>query len=269
MYRTIVVPLDLTPRAQRAIPYGAALARQAGASLELLTVQPSHVTGDTTRPILADIARRHGVEARLRVAAAPDPAQAIVDAATDAEVLLCLQSHARGAVTELVLSSVSEQVMRACPYPVLLVGPHCGPAPDRFSAMVVALDGSDLAEHILPTAVRWSTDLDVTPWLFQVLDVPVPLEMGGDKLVDTSYVHRLADQLADLEVKAQWDAAHDRHPAAAISRFAETQPDSLIALTTHGRSGLSRVTIGSTALDVAHRATVPVLVLRPRDWSRP
>jgi len=178
MYRTIVVPLDLTPRAQRAIPYGAALARQAGASLELLTVQPSHVTGDTTRPILADIARRHGVEARLRVAAAPDPAQAIVDAATDAEVLLCLQSHARGAVTELVLSSVSEQVMRACPYPVLLVGPHCGPAPDRFSAMVVALDGSDLAEHILPTAVRWSTDLDVTPWLFQVLDVPVPLEMG-------------------------------------------------------------------------------------------
>lgn len=265
MFRTVVVALDLTAEAERAVPSAATLAHQADATLEFLTVRPSYATRTSVREHLADVARRHHVDARFRIAASPDVAAGILQAADCLDNLICLQTHARRAVTELVLGSVSEQVMRCSRHPVLLVGPRCGPAPDRFEQMVVGLDGSEAAEQILPVATEWANRLDVTPWLLQVLEARVPLEVGAIDLHETAYVHRVAERLVPHGIKAQWDVGHDRRPAAALCRFAKGLDGSLIALTSHGRSGFGRLALGSVALDVAHNATVPVLVLRPHD----
>jgi len=54
---------------------------------------------------------------------------------------------------------------------------------------------------------------------------------------------------------------HDHHPAAGIVRFAEDRRVSLIVVSTHGRSGLSRVVMGSVAMAVVHTAGCPVLVV--------
>jgi nucleotide-binding universal stress UspA family protein len=263
MYRTVVVPLDRTTEADAAVGYGATLARQAGAALELLTVPSTYMDSTDVENHLADAAARHDVEAKLSVTETGDVTETILATADAADTLLCMRTHARGTLTEMALGSVSEAVVRGCHQPVLLVGPHCGPAPERFASMVVGLDGSKLAEQILPVAVDWSTQLGVTPWLFQVLAAHMPLEAGGEDYQDTGYVHRMADRLKRDNVSAEWDAAHDRHPAAAIARFAEGVQPAVVALTTHGRTGLSRLALGSVALEVAHRATAPVLVLRP------
>lgn len=286
MYRTIVVPLDRSSGAEGAITHGAAIARQAGAELELLTVRPTYTAPGNAPDRLIDSANQHGIgppnayqigsdleielleaahrqgeTARLRIVGGGDPATAICEAAAAPDTLVCLKTHARRALGELALGSISEQVVRSSPHPVLLIGPRCGRAPERYESIVAGLDGSELAEQILPTVAAWSSHLDLTPWLFQVLQAKVPVEIGGDDFYDSGYVHRTAEALhAHHHVKAEWDTVHARRPAAAIARFAAGLPGSAIALTTRGRSGHGRLALGSVALAVAHRATVPVLI---------
>jgi nucleotide-binding universal stress UspA family protein len=55
---------------------------------------------------------------------------------------------------------------------------------------------------------------------------------------------------------------HDKNAGDAILRYAEDVSASVIAMTTHGRSGLSRLTAGSTTMAVVHQAPCPILVLR-------
>lgn len=265
MFRTIVVPLDYGDEAEAAVPHGATLARQAGAQLQLMMVRPSYVDAVTIRDRLEEIADRQGIDAALVVAGPDDVAATLADVAAKPHTLLCLRTHARRPMAEMVMGSVSEQVVRTCGRPVLMIGPHCDPPPERFASMVVGLDGSPLAEQILPSVGAWSTHLGLTPWLFQVLSPHVPLEVGDDDLLDAGYVHNLATRLAEQGVKAEWETAHDRDPAAAIVRFTEEREPALIALTTHGRSGLGRMALGGVAFQVAHRARYPVLVLRPAE----
>src|SRR5690606_36305920 len=204
---------------------------------------------------------------RTRVVRSDDVVGAVLDAAEAPGSLVCMETRARGALGELVLGSVSERVVRESHHPILLVGPRCGPAPDRFASLVVALDGSSLAEAILPTVAGWTTELGVTPWLFQVLPGPMPEQLGGTDVAESAYVHRIANTLPHPARSAvEWDVSHDRDVAAAIARFAGDRPAAAITLTTHGRTGLSRLALGSVALEVARQATVHVLVLRP-EWT--
>jgi nucleotide-binding universal stress UspA family protein len=264
MFRTIVVPLDHSDEAEAAVPHGAALARQSGAGLQLMMIRPSYVDTVTIHDRLREIADRHGVDAELVVAGPDDVTATLADVAAEPHTLLCLRTHARGPVAEVVMGSVSEQVVRTSHHPVLMVGPRCEPPPERFASMVVGLDGSTLAEQILPTTGEWATHLDLTPWLFQVLSPRVPLEIGDhDDVMETGYVQGIADRMAEQGVKAEWDIAHDRDAAAAIVRFTEQRELALVALTTHGHTGLGRLALGGVAFQVAHRAHCPVLILRP------
>jgi nucleotide-binding universal stress UspA family protein len=212
---------------------------------------------------LREVADRHGVDAKGIVCEPGDVAAALAEVAGRPKTLLCLRSHARNPVTELVLGSVSEQVVRTSTQPVLLVGPHCAPPPERYKSIVVGLDGSPLAERILPTVETWSTGLDVTPWLLQVLPGHVPLETEDDDVTEPAYVHDVAGRLTDRYVQPEWETVHHRDPATAIVRFAGDHAPALVALTTHGRSGLGRLALGGVAFRVTHRAHSPVLVLRP------
>jgi nucleotide-binding universal stress UspA family protein len=262
MQPTVVVPIDTVAGSDAAVPMAAAIARQSGAAVVLLTVVAPEA--DTFEPIsrLADLAEWHGVDARCRIVC-DDVGDGVMFECGGPNTLICMETRARGAIGEMVLGSVSERVVREARGPVLLVGPHCLPAPERFETMVVGLDGSCLAESILPLVVDWSAHLDVVPWLFQVLPARVPLAIGDHDTLDSCYVQSVAGRLTRPGHPVEWDVCRDRHPAAAIARYAADRPGALIALATHGRSGISRMELGSVALDVARRATVPVLVTRP------
>lgn len=265
MYRKVIVPLEPSAEADAAIAPAAVLARQFGANLQLLTVVALGDDADKPRRHLAEVAERHHVAADIRVLHADDVTTALLDAADRRDTLLCMETHARRPFGELMLGSVSDNVVRESRRPVLLVGPRCGPVPERFESIVVGVDGSPLAETVLPTVAEWAQQLGATPWLFQVLSMSMPLDLHGNDVQESGYVHRLADRLARVGIVADWDVARDRHVAGAIARFATTCPASLVALTTHGRSGISRLALGSVAMAVTRCADVPVLVVRPDD----
>ena len=64
-------------------------------------------------------------------------------------------------------------------------------------------------------------------------------------------------------MRAGWEVLHESDSANAVDTFAKLQDADLIAMTTHGRTGLARITLGSVAAHLLHATPCPVLLLRP------
>jgi nucleotide-binding universal stress UspA family protein len=138
--------------------------------------------------------------------------------------------------------------------------------------ILVGLDGSPLAETILPTLRDLARRTDAQVVLLHVVHIPktVPTEAGIalDEIVTqeqreaASYLRRLARELdaGGLTVRT---AVVIGETAPEIVRFAERENIDLVALATHGRSGMQRWLHGSVADAVLHTITRPLLLLRP------
>ncbi len=68
---------------------------------------------------------------------------------------------------------------------------------------------------------------------------------------------------------ATWEVLHHTKPAVAIVEHAHDVGASMIAMATHGRTGLPRVVLGSVAMEIARHAPCPVLVHRPLHLRTP
>ncbi|MDQ2905456.1 MAG: universal stress protein [Chloroflexota bacterium] len=180
MFQRILVPLDGSKRAERAIPIAARIARASGGSITLLRVVTTAIDTaghtaesprlmrevfevDRARAIdyLATIARLDelaGVETKTEVLFGLS-AQTILSAAGPNETdLIIICSHGDTGFKRWVLGSVAEKVARHAPIPVLVVregGPvPAGPHPDATRPLraLVALDGSALAKAVIEPA---------------------------------------------------------------------------------------------------------------------
>jgi HSP20 family protein len=145
--------------------------------------------------------------------------------------------------------------------------------PAAYRRILVGLDGSPEAEAILPLAEGLVDRVDGDLVLLRVLipyppsaapEVPSGMVVEAVQEVQTE-VHRYLDQLAQeisrrgLRVQT---ATRSGDPARVIVETAREIDAALIAMTTHGRSGVSRVVFGSVAESVVRDAPVPVLLVR-------
>jgi nucleotide-binding universal stress UspA family protein len=140
---------------------------------------------------------------------------------------------------------------------LLLVGPHARPT-DELRDILVCLDGSEVAEAAARTAGVWASLLDLRVHLVRVAPPSTAADPHGGTADLQAVAHRLR---TGLGVHASWDVLHCDRPAAALVEHARRLPASLIAMTTHGRTGALDRLIGSTAMRVVHDAPCPVLVV--------
>lgn len=256
MHTSILVALDHSPLAEQALEPAASLARRWSVPLGLVTVALAGSDPGDDRYLERVAARFDDLDVERHVVAgmAADPALVQLAAARP-DALLCLASHGRSGLGQLLLGSVSEAVVRELGRPVLVVGPAGGrPVPD--GRIVVPLDGSDAAETIVPEAARWAVAFGSRLVLAHV---------GGSHAVDgpavdlAAVASRWADTGATIEIR---EITADE-PADALIEEASSTETALVAMTTHGRSGLRRLALGSVAARIVHRAPTPVLLLRP------
>jgi nucleotide-binding universal stress UspA family protein len=160
-----------------------------------------------------------------------------------------------------------------------------------YEHILVALDGSANAERVLPyvqalasklgsrvTLLRATTPaIDLIPpgaAGMPVGDLPaygrVPPELAADQIelaldaetkAAAAYLTGVAERMREAGVEAQVDYPNDRASDAILTRAAQLGAD-LIAMTTHGRSGLARALLGSVADEVVRRSQCPVLLVR-------
>ena len=147
-----------------------------------------------------------------------------------------------------------------------------------FQKILVCLDGSKLAEQILPYAAEQATRFGSSLVLFQVVSlasVPtptgiesIPVAVPNDQLADAEaaakdYLDSLALPLREKGLKVQC-ATMIGHPAESIVSHAEENGFDLVALATHGHSGLRRLVFGSVADYVIRKAGLPILLIKPK-----
>lgn len=141
-----------------------------------------------------------------------------------------------------------------------------------YKRVVIPLDGSPLAEGILPFIMQIAGPLDMEVVLVRVM-APIPPEVieGSRQVVvedvparlaeARTYLAPLADELKAKGVRVRVEARHG-DPVSEIVGAARDNDGDLIAMTTHGRSGLGRVLFGSVAEAVLRRAEIPVFLMR-------
>ena len=147
-----------------------------------------------------------------------------------------------------------------------------------FQKILVCLDGSKLAEQILPYAAEQAARFGSSLVLFQVVSlasVPtptgiesVPVAIPNDQLANAEaaardYLNGLALPLRDKVMKVQC-VTMVGHPAESIVSYAEENKFDLVAIATHGRSGLRRLVFGSVADYVIRKSGLPILLIKPK-----
>jgi nucleotide-binding universal stress UspA family protein len=146
-----------------------------------------------------------------------------------------------------------------------------------FDKIVIPLDGSELAEMALAPALALADKFDASLTLLRVVAAPhaalgTDADVAHDQLLDDirGYVYEdcrtyLARQQARLTADGydvQVRLAEGSAPAEAIVRVTEELDAAIIIMSTHGRSGVSRIVFGSVAEKVLRLANVPVLLIR-------
>ena len=139
--------------------------------------------------------------------------------------------------------------------------------------ILVPLDGSPLAEQILPTVTGFAQSLDAELILFQVPIAHVSGWMTGDwylpvqGVLETAeedaqaYLGAVAARLASQGLAVS-TATSIGAVASCIVEYAEANRVDLIAMCTHGRTGLARWTLGSVADRVLRAGRKPILLVR-------
>ena len=141
-----------------------------------------------------------------------------------------------------------------------------------YKRMLVPLDGSRLAEGILPFIIQIAGPLDLEVVLVRVVQpiVPLTLEGTGHFAVDDvptrlrearEYLAPVAADLRERGVRVTTEARHGEPVTVLVAAARDVGAD-LIAMTTHGRSGLGRLLFGSVAEAVLRQAQIPVLMMR-------
>ena len=301
MENRILVPLDGSSLAERALSCAVMLARGLRAELTLLravwippdvlarlgeaAVELDLMVGQLEAEaedyliVVAEQLRDTGLDVRQSVERGP-AAETILDYARQANIShIVMATHGYSGIKRWTHGSVAERVLQTATVPLLLV--RVGKQdldkdwqePMLCQHILVPLDGSPVAEQILPVVTPIAEALGSKLILFQVPIAHVSGWMTGEwylpvqGVLETAeedaegYLSAVADDLAEQGLDVTTTTAIGS-VANCIVEYAESSPVDLIAMCTHGRTGLARWALGSVADRVLRAGGTPILLVR-------
>ena len=301
MYTKILIPLDGSKTAEKVLPHARYLAAKLKLPVELLAVidlaeMVSHIPAEKARffdsmieegekksaSYLRGVAGTFG-GANVKCTVEKGRADAVIieKGEKDNGMLICMATHGRSGLDRFLLGSVAEKVLRGAANPLLLVrateeAKSEGAA--LLKSIIVPLDGSELAESIIPTAAEKAKELGLEVVLFRAHHLPTSAyasdEMysavdydeliGGVRDEATQYLEKKAAEVKKLGVEKVSVVSKEGFPADEIIALGRKNPDSLIAMCSHGRTGVKRWMLGSVTEAVVRHSGDPVLVMRAK-----
>ncbi|OJA06073.1 universal stress protein [Halomonas sp. QHL1] len=264
----IFVAIDDSEESLRALAFGQKFAAQLGVDLSAISVVPEQDEIATRRSKLQSRLSANHLEAVTLEVVAHDSAKAYLgELASREDTGLCMMAHGRRPVPEMLIGSVTAGVVRRAHRPVYLCGPrYDSRAHQRVDVLAVCVDGSKLSEQILPYASALVNRLGARLQLLQVMDATgdrKPTTLGHTDVMDSAYLTSLARRVeSEQALEVDWEVLHG-DPADSIVSYLASNHNTMLAMTTHGRSGLSQVVAGSVSHEVLHETSCPVAVLRP------
>jgi len=310
MYRRMLVPLDGSELAEVVFPYAKELAGRLDMDIVLLQVAGPVLGqfGPMRRAYIeraVEIVKRQAREVQKRIGIQPEskpvevrgelaegyPAEVILRYAEENEVdLVLMATHGYSGLKRWTIGSVASKVLSASKVPVWLVRagiPEETPY-DKWPSqtLLVLLDGSELAESVLPhvealAKQRGAKPVDVV--LLRVSETPTMPSYYGPELsgvslnwgeylqreearrkkAATEYLAKVEKRLKDSDISVQSKVLEGK-AADEIIDYANKNPFSIIVMATHGRSGLSRLVYGSVAANLLQGVSNPIFLVKPK-----
>lgn len=286
MYERILVPLDGSELAERALLYVEGVAGRLHSEVILLT---AYVPGEgLERPLRAYLEKRAEELRSLGIKASPlviqgNAASEILDFAEKNDIgLIVISTHGRTGPGVWAMGSIANKVVQKSRIPTLLIRStelERVVAKKDLQKILVPLDGSQFAESIIPCVEGLAKGRDNEVILLRVIEPIKPphftiAEEGADwqnyekrfmakaEKEAKRYLGKEESVLKDRGVKVS-SASLLGKPAQTILQYAEDNSVSLIALATHGFSGITKWAYGSVASKIIESSSKPVLLIRP------
>lgn len=260
----VLVPLDGSDRSARALPVAAALAERLHATVSVVDCLPPEFSTDAEERWVAErVAVLDGQLVEPRVHVTDEVvADLLATAAATPGTVVCLASHGRSGIAEVLLGSVTRELILESPTPVVVVGP-ASRAPESFDTLQVCFDGSSDSEATLQAAVAWAHGLAAMPWLTHVVDEIDLTDVSppGDVAID-GILLRAAARLRATGLDPAWDVLHGRNRVDALVSWAAAQGSDLLVVGGHARPVIDRM-LGTVTTRLLHVAPCPVLVVGP------
>jgi nucleotide-binding universal stress UspA family protein len=303
--RKILVPLDGSDYGERALSWAKAIAGDS-AELILLEVVPaaSEVRDfrgrvvSTVEQIAAgfnELATDQLNDVRTRwfpdrenialVIAEGDPTEQILWASAQHNAdLIVMSSHGRGAVGRFASGSVADRVMRHAPLPVMVIGPESAGEDLVSAARILApVDGSPLSLSALPVAAGLSLATAAPVHAVNVITPALdeyPAAMSGlsampgysediaqaQETQSRELIEEVIQHLESLGAEATGDVMTG---SISSTLTALLQPGDILVIASHGRKGLPRWVLGSTAMKLIQNAAAPIVVVTREFAERP
>jgi len=291
MYRTVLIPLDGSDLAERALPYARFFVQQPEARLVLIRVVPGSQVGDLldsparlqlvndAQDYLTSVVPSANAEAwATAVAYYGDPASLIDEEAIVRQAdLVIMSTHGRSGWGQWIYGSVAASLLHRLRIPVLLVSPRC--APPSWSPtgprILLPVDGSDLSSAITQPVIDLIRSIGGEIRLVRVVGPPMYSRLDdnpefkgmtielSDVPAATGALDRLAADFHSRGIVTSVEVQENDDPVAGILQAAVGWPADLIVMATHGHGGLARLAMGSVAQGVVQKGSLPVLAVRP------
>ena len=300
MYTKMLIPLDGSKTAEKVLPYARYLVGKLRIPVELLAASDmaemaSHIPAEKAplfESIIEDSVRNsagylRGVastfrDADVKCTVEKGRADAVIveKGRGDTGMLICMATHGRSGLDRFLLGSVAEKVLRAAANPLMLVRATeeaKSEAEAALKSMIVPLDGSELAESVIPMVAEVANKLQLEVILFRAYHIPYYAYAGDETsfVVDydellvgvrdeaTEYLEKKVAEVKKLGVKKVTFVTEEGFAADKIIALGRKTPDNLIAMCSHGRTGVKRWVLGSVAETVVRHSGDPVLITRP------
>jgi nucleotide-binding universal stress UspA family protein len=259
---SVIVPLDGSERAERALGPAVQLADRMEASLVLMSASPEPHAVKAVEEYLDERVCRLQREAHPILVldrAAPD---AILVVANEPGALVCMTTHGRTGVLRAALGSVAEAVVRGARGPVVLVGPHCRPDWElpEVPELIAGFDNSDCARAGVRAAGDLALALNGRVRVLEVASRPDLVGKSYFTLDDIDALNEAVGELRATGVHVDYEIIEGVDEADSLLDAAVRSSASLISLGTHGRQGIARIVLGSVTARIVRSTSVPVMV---------
>jgi nucleotide-binding universal stress UspA family protein len=190
-----------------------------------------------------------------------------------------MSTHGRGRISGSLIGSVARSLLQRTQEPILAVGPFADravwvnsdpPRPLSVPHIVACVDGSPVSESVLPVTAELSKALEMRLTILTVAEpAPPPLRADsawrrrfGPEADADQYITELATKWSDAAIDVSGQVVYDPiSPAEGVATYLDDVPAGLITLTTHARSGFSRLFAGANAAAIVRSSVVPALVV--------
>ena len=298
MFKRILVALDGSSTAESILPAVISLAKLYGSWVTLCSIIPHQKTGQLfskqyfLEKIELDSQAKlnlylHEWESKLNsigirtdiLIKTGNPPQEIIRLTEDSHYdLLALATRGRSGIMRWILGSVADHIIGSVPIPILLIAPHENvkysfKQPIKLNSIIIPLDGSKLAESVLPVAesIALKSSAEITliqavPTVIQVylgiepqtypIDILENLEERGN-----DYLSKVKRFLVNRGTKVE-SKLLEGDASSSIINFCSQIDHSLVTMTTRGNTGFSRWVLGSVADKIIRNIGGPVLLIK-------